>query len=263
MRRPCRRRGGWPTPRTGTLDLACPAPTALPGHSFTLTLTGAWEELPSPRPHHSPHAAAADHALTTARTITADYLATDAVPAAARINTILGHSTDLPTLPIRLLWGHVHLAAEPGAVQAAYSHQRHLHDLQQRHTERTRRLEEARTLRDTLMSDPSLALSYWFATAPQTIDTDTLSRLESLFAQAAAYAPQGQWAPVARLLHTFAASLTDDAKNHLIGTLAALTDRYGHPDIAAAIQALRTPPAAHSEPPGRINGSGTRPSPRT
>ncbi|MER6093374.1 hypothetical protein [Streptomyces bluensis] len=263
MRTPRRRRSGWPTPRAGTLDLACPAPTALPGYSFSLTLTGAWEEVPSPHPHHSPDAAAADHALTTARTITADYFATDAVPAAARINTVLGRPTNLPTLPIRLLWGHVHLTAEPGAIQAAYSHEQHLHDLQQRHTEHTRRLDEAHILRDTLMSDPSLALSYWFATAPQTIDTSTLSRLEDLFAQTAAYAPQGQWAPLARLLHTFADSLTDDAKNHLIDTLAALTDRYGHPDITTAIQALRTPPAAPPEPPGRINGSGTRPSPHT
>jgi hypothetical protein len=165
-------------------------------------------------------------------------------------------------LPIRLLWGHAHLAAEPGAVQAAHSHQRHLHERQQRHAEHTRRLDEAHTLRDTLMSDPSLALSYWFATAPQTIDTSTLTRLENLFAQAAAYAPQGQWAPLARLLHTFADSLTDDAKNHLIDTLAALTDRYGHPDITAAIQAVRTPPVAHpAQPPRHINGSAPRPEP--
>ncbi|MFJ9908029.1 hypothetical protein ACIRVK_35005 [Streptomyces sp. NPDC101152] len=249
MRRPRRRHGGWPTPRAGTLDLTCPAPTALPGHPFTLTLTGAWEELPSPRPHHSPHAAAADHALEIARTITADYLATDAVPATARINTVLGCPTDLPTLPIRLLWGHVHLTAEPGAVQAAHNHQQHLHDLQQRHAEHTRRLDHAHTLRDTLMSDPSLALSYWFATAPQTIDTNTLTRLENLFTQAAAYAPHGQWAPLARLLHAFAEGLTDDAKNHLIDTLATLTDRYGRPDITAAIQTARIPPTTHSTQP--------------
>lgn len=236
----------------------------MPGYSFTLTLTGAWEELPSPRPHHSPEAAAADHALTTACTITADYFATDAVPAAARINTLLGHPTDLPTLPIRLLWGQVHLTAEPGAVQAAGSHQRHLHELQQQHDERTRRMDEAHTLRDTLMSDPSLALSYWFATAPQTMDTSTLTRLEDLFAQTAAYAPQGQWAPLARLLHTFADSLTNDAKNHLIDTLAALTDRYGHPDITAALHRLRTTPAAHpAEPPGRTADSPPRQPDRT
>ncbi|WP_333754153.1 hypothetical protein [Streptomyces sp. IBSBF 3352] len=102
MRRTRRRRVGWPTPRTGTLDLICPAPTAMPGYSFTLTLTGAWEELPSPRPHHSPHAAA-DHALTTARAITADYYATDVVPAPTRPNTILGRPADLPNAPVRLL----------------------------------------------------------------------------------------------------------------------------------------------------------------
>jgi hypothetical protein len=232
----------------------------MPGYTFTLTLTGAWEELPSPHPHHSPDAAAADHALTTARTITADYLATDAVPAAARINTVLGRPTDLPEAPIRLIWGHAHLTADPGTVQAARSHQRHLHELQQRHAEHTRRLDQAHTLRDTLMSDPSLALAYWFATAPQTIDTSTLTRLEGLFAQAAAYAPQGQWAPLARLLHTFADSLTDDAKNHLIDTLAALTDRYGHPDITAAIQSLRTATPTHpAQPPLHTHELPTRP----
>ncbi|MCX5063811.1 hypothetical protein OOK12_43940 [Streptomyces sp. NBC_00452] len=124
-------------------------------------------------------------------------------------------------------------------MQAALSHQRHLHELEQRRAEHHRRLDEARILRDTLMSDPSLALSYWFAAAPQSIDTDTLSRLEMLLSTAAAYAPQGQWAPLARLLHTFADRLTDDAKNHLIDTLAALTDRYGHPDITIAIQQAR------------------------
>ncbi|MGW1396839.1 hypothetical protein ACWD6Q_34875 [Streptomyces nigra] len=256
MRRTRRRRGGWPTPRTGTLDLICPAPTAMPGYSFTLTLTGAWEEVPSPRPHHSPHAAAADHALRTALAITADYYATDAVSASARLNTILGRPADLPNAPVRLLWGHVCLTAEPGAAQAAHSHQRHLHELQQRQAQHARRVEEAHTLRDTLMSDPSLALSYWFATAPQTVDTSTLTRLEALFAQAAAYAPQGQWAPLARLLQTFAGNLTDDAKDHLVDTLASLTDRYGRPDIAAAIQGVRAlRPEDSAQPPPRTNGS--------
>ncbi|WP_329240799.1 hypothetical protein OG223_53140 [Streptomyces sp. NBC_01478] len=248
MRRTRSRSSGWPPPRAGTLDLACPAPTAIPGQFFALTLTGAWEELPSPRPHHSPAAVAADHVLTTARSITADYLATDAVPAAARINTLLGRPTDISHLPVRLVWSQVHLAATPEVVHAALSHQRHLHEFEQHRAEHHRRLDEARILRDTLMSDPSLALSYWFAAAPQSIDTDTLPRLEALLSTAAAYAPQGQWAPLARLLHTFAHRLTDDAKNHLIDTLAALTDRYGHPDITTAIRQARMAPESETRP---------------
>ncbi|MBX9363638.1 hypothetical protein [Streptomyces sp. WAC04114] len=251
MHRPRRKNSGWPSPRAGTLDLTCPAPTAIPGYFFTLTLTGAWEDLPSPHPHHNPAEAAADHALTTARDITADYLPLDVVPATARINTLLGRPTDLPHLPVRLAWGHVHLTAESDAIHAAQTHQRRQHEREQRRLEHDRRLDEARILRDTLMSDPSLALSYWFATAPHSIDTDTLPRLEALLNTAAAYAPQGQWAPLARLLHTFAERLTDESKNHLIDTLATLTDRYGQPDITTDIQAMRTATEAGTDPQDR------------
>jgi hypothetical protein len=231
----------WPTPRAGTLKLTCPAPTVTPGHYFELALDGAWEELPSLTPHRTPAAAATDHALTIARNITANYLAHDTTAATARINTVLGRPSDVPGLPVRLCWATAHLTADPGAQQAALTQRRLAHEQEQHRAEHQRRLSEARALRDTLMSDPSLALSYWFAAAPHTIDTDTLARLEELFSTAAAYAPHGQWAPLARLLHTFAENLTDDAKHHLIDTLATLADRYGRPDITVAIRALHAP----------------------
>ncbi|WP_406281477.1 hypothetical protein [Streptomyces sp. NBC_00209] len=231
----------WPTPRAGTLKLTCPAPTITPGYYFELTLDGAWEELPAPTPHRTPAAAATDHALTVVRNITANYLATDTAAPTARINTVLGRPSDVPGLPVRLCWATAHLIAQPDARQAALTQQRLAHEQEQRRTEEQRRLSEARALRDTLMSDPSLALSYWFAAAPHTIDTDTLARLEDLFSTAAAYAPHGQWAPLARLLYTFADNLADDAKAHLIDTLATLTDRYGRPDITVAIRALHAP----------------------
>ncbi|MFH8411060.1 hypothetical protein ACH4FX_40775 [Streptomyces sp. NPDC018019] len=98
------------------------------------------------------------------------------------------------------------------------------------------------------MSDPSLALAYWYATAPHAIDEKTLPRLEQLHVQAAAYAPQGRWALLARLLHTFAEDLSEDAKNHLIDTAALLTNRYGHPDIARQIRELSSSPQTEQHP---------------
>lgn len=222
--------------------MTCSAPSSDPGCAFILTLTGAWEELPSPRPHHSPDAVATDHALTLARNITVGFPVTDDVPAAARINALLGRPADIPHVPVRLVWARAHLTAERDALSIAVSRQRHAHEQQLNRAERTRRVDEARSLRDSLISDPSLALAYWFATAPQSTDTDTLARLEKLLVTAAAYAPQGRWAPLARLLHEFADRLPDDARIHLIDTLATLTDRYGHPDITTAIQALRKEP---------------------
>lgn len=242
MLRPRGKGSGWPTPRAGTLDLTCPAPSSTPGHPFTLTLTGAWEEVPSARPHHSPDAAATDHALTTAREITTAFPASDAVPAAVRINAVLGRPLDLPGIPVRLLWAKAHLSAGSEAVHAAQRHERHQREQEQRRAEQNRCMDEARVLRDTLMSDPSMALAYWFATAPHTVDAETVARLEHLFAAAAAYAPQGRWAPLARILHTFAERLTDEARIHLLDTLAALTDRYGHPDITSDIRSLRATP---------------------
>jgi hypothetical protein len=174
------------------LKITCPVPSALPGCTFHLTLDGGWAEMPSSRPHHDPAAVAADHALSTIRNITAGYLTTDTVTATARINTVLGHAHQVPHLPVRLSWAQAQLTADPEAVQATITHQRRLREHEQHRIEQDRHLQQARTLHATLMSDPSLALSYWFSTAPHSVDAQTLDRLEALFSHAAAYAPQGQ-----------------------------------------------------------------------
>ncbi|WP_241695137.1 hypothetical protein [Streptomyces sp. C] len=226
-------------------------PNTMPGHPFTLTLTGAWEELPSPRPHRNPDAVAIHHALTIVRNITSNLTPADAVLAAARINTLLGQASDIPGIPVRLIWAHVDLTTDLEALSATTRHQRHQHEEEQRRAEQARHLETARAFQTTVMSDPSLALAYWYATAPHTIDEDTLTRLEQLHSQVAAYAPQGRWALLARLLHTFTSDLTTDAKNHLIDTMAALTDRYGQPDIASEIRTLHTPDPAEQHVPAQ------------
>ncbi|MFE9868641.1 hypothetical protein ACFYPZ_39420, partial [Streptomyces sp. NPDC005506] len=100
-------------------------------------------------------------------------------------------------------------------------------------------MDEAHALRDTLVTDPPLALAYWFAANAETIGTEALTRVEQLVATAATYAPQGQWVQLARLLTDFTRHLPDDAKSHLVATLATIADRYGEPDIAADMLSLR------------------------
>ncbi|MGW2272218.1 hypothetical protein [Streptomyces yangpuensis] len=219
----------------------------MPGHPFTLTLSGAWEELPSPYPHHNPGAAASYHALTVVRNVTSTLTPADTVLAAARINTLLGQPSDIPGIPVRLTWAHADLTTGAEALSATTRHQRHQHEQEQRRAEQALHLETARAFQTTVMSDPSLALAYWYATAPHTVDKDTLTRLEEVHSQASAYAPQGRWALLARLLHTFTSDLTTDAKNHLINTMATLTDRYGQPDIAIEIRSLHIPDPAEEQ----------------
>ncbi|MFD4949687.1 hypothetical protein ACFWNT_46240 [Streptomyces sp. NPDC058409] len=202
-------------------------------------MTGVWEELSTSEPHHDPRAAATHHALTVARNITALHPLTDAVPATARINTLLGQPTDIERLPVKLAWATVQLSAEPAALHAVINEQRRHHDDELRRAQQQRRLDEAHALHDTLVTNPSLALAYWFASCPEKIDAETLTRVEQLVATAATYAPQGQWVQLARLLTNFTQRLPDDAKGHLVATMATMADRYGHPDIAASMLSLR------------------------
>ncbi|MFD6343137.1 hypothetical protein ACFWF9_00220 [Streptomyces roseolus] len=224
------------------MDTVCPVPTAVAGHPFTLTLTGTWEEISSPHPHHNPSDAATHHALTIVRSITSTLTPTDSLFAASRINTVLGQPTDIPHIPVRIAWAHADLTCEPEALSATTRLQRTQHEEEQRQAEQDRHLGQARALQTTLMSDPSLAMAYWFATAPDTIDEKTLPRLEELHERIAAYAPQNRWVLLARILHTFIENLSDEARGHLIETAAGFTDRYGRPDTAEAIRRLNEQP---------------------
>ncbi|MFB7738476.1 hypothetical protein ACFC08_29645 [Streptomyces sp. NPDC056112] len=238
MRRRRPDHAGWPKPRTGRLDISCPLPSNITGRNFQLHLTGQWEEILAARQHHDPHAAATHHALTAARSITMQRPLTEHPSVETHINAALGRTCELPGLPIRLLWAHAQLTATSQDLEAVLAYQRQHYEAEANDRLVQRRRQRAHELHDTLSTTPALALAHWFSDHPETLDRDTIDRLEQLVSTVTAYAPETAWVRTARLLHTFVQQLDQDARHHLIHSMAQVFTRYDRPDLADQLRAI-------------------------
>ncbi|MFE0763271.1 hypothetical protein [Streptomyces smyrnaeus] len=220
------------------MEVSCTLPSQTPGYHFDVHLTGTWQGLSALSPHQNPHAAAADHALTVARSITTARQLSEVTAVETSINSRLGQPADLAHAPVRLLQAHVHLTADPHHAAEADRLLREQHQAEQHARNEQRRLQRAHDLREALLGDPSLALAYWFLDHPETIGTATVQRVEQLIASAASYAPQTTWVQVAQLLQEFVRELSNDARQHLITGMAHIFDRHGHHDRARQLRAV-------------------------
>nr|WP_312024608.1 PH domain-containing protein [Streptomyces sp. WAC 06783] len=245
----------WRRRHHGSLELCCTLPSQFPGYPFEAHLTGAWQHLPARHPHQHPQAAATDYALTVAQDVAGTTHLSWAALAEARINSRLGRPVDLPHIPVRLLWARIQLTADPQQAADADlllrdQHRAEHHARQDRH-----RLQRALDLRDALLTDPSLAFAYWFLDHPETIDKETVNRVECLVTAAASYAPRSTWVQVAQILQEFVHALPDDARQHLITSFAHILERYGQHERAQQMRtAGLTPPP---EPPSATGRTGS------
>lgn len=229
-----------------------PAAQLHPGYDFDIHLTGAWQDIPGPQQHRDPPAAAADHALTTARTITAHRYLTDTAAVQARINTVLGRPEQVPDSPVHLMWVQAHVTAAPQDLTAVTALLRTEHEQTLREEHDRRALQRTRQLRDALLADPTLAVTHWFAEHPEAINPALLTQVTQLVDTITAYAPANQWVQVARILQDFVHDLPVDTKQHLTDRLARLLGEYGRSDLAAQLPQL--------DPSGTaVNGNGPQP----
>ncbi|MEV0254698.1 hypothetical protein AB0H82_10605 [Streptomyces sp. NPDC050732] len=244
--------GWWRRQRRGSLELCCTLDSELPGYHFEAHLTGAWQQ-PVARPHHNPQAAAVEYALTLAQEAVGTVQLSQAALAEARANRQLGRPMDVPHTPVRLLWAHIRLTADPQQADRADSLLRDQHQTEHHARQDHHRLQRAKDLRDALLTDPSLAFAYWFLDHPETVDEQSVQRVEHLINAAASYAPHTTWVQVARILQEFVHTLPDESRQHLIISLAHILDRYGHTDRAQQLRATaqtpqpRTPAASESQ----------------
>ncbi|WP_405773650.1 hypothetical protein [Streptomyces sp. NBC_00859] len=233
-----RDRAGWPAPRTGQLTITGLAlPSNVPAHSFQADLAGRWEEIPAPRPHHDPRAAAAHHAVATARAVASQYPLTELHAAQVHLNSRLGAESDLADAPVRLLWATVHLTATDHDLAAVTALHRRMQDEalnEQVHRQRQQRAEE---LHQALATTPTLALTYWLTHHPDTSD-DTLKAVDRLSREITAHAPQNAWVQIARLLQTFVAELTTKQRLNLAESLTHIVIRYDQPHLAEQLRAI-------------------------
>lgn len=242
----------WRRRRHGRLVLSCTLPSRTPGYHFEAHFTGAWQDLPGRHRHQNPHDAAATHVLNVAQGIAGKRQLSQEAAAQAAINSRLGQAADMPDAPVRLLWARVQLTADPHQAADINLLLRDQHQAERRARDDQHRLQRAQDLRDALLSDPSLAFAYWFLDHPEAIDTETVTRVERLVASAASYAPHNAWVQVAVLLQDFVRDLPGDAHQHLVTSLAHIFDRYGQPERAQSLRALRdeivTPQHLSSDP---------------
>ncbi|MFJ6825481.1 hypothetical protein ACIQRJ_34285 [Streptomyces niveus] len=243
----------WRRQHRGSLELWCTLASELPGYRFEAHLTGAWQQ-PAARPHHNPQAAAADYALALAQEAAGNFQLSRAALAEARANSQLGNPVDVPHTPVRLLWAQIRLTADPQQADRADALLRDQHQAEHRARQDHHRLQRAKDLRDALLTDPSLAFAYWFLDHPETIDEQTVQRVERLINAAASYAPHTTWVQVARILQEFVHTLPDDSRQHLITSLAHIFDRYGQTgraqQLRATAQTLQPRTSAVSESQG-------------
>ncbi|WP_128509192.1 hypothetical protein [Streptomyces inhibens] len=162
---------------------------------------------------------------------------------------------DLPHAPVRLLWAHIQLTADPQQAARADSLLRDQHQADQHAHQDRHRLQRAKDLRDALLSDPSLAFAYWFLDHPEAIDEETVQRVEHLITAAASYAPNTTWVQVAQILQEFVRNLPDDARQHLVTSLAHILDRDGQPERAHQIRTAGQTPPPEPSPAAGLNDS--------
>ncbi|MFE3382684.1 hypothetical protein [Streptomyces anulatus] len=162
---------------------------------------------------------------------------------------------DLPDAPVRLLWAHIRLTADPQQAARADSLVRDRHQAEQHAHQDRMRLQRAKDLREALLSDPSLAFAYWFLDHPEAIDEETVQRVENLITASASYAPNTTWVQVAKILQEFVRNLPGDARQHLVTSLTHILDRYGQPERAHQMRTIgQTPPSEPSHAAG-LNGN--------
>ncbi|MFD5536310.1 hypothetical protein ACFWIJ_00250 [Streptomyces sp. NPDC127079] len=238
MRRQRPNHPGWPQPRAGRLDTTCALPSSITGRDFQLQLTGQWEELPTTRQHHDPQAAATHHVLAMARTITMQRSLTEHHAVQAHLNAVLGRSCDLPEAPVRLLWAHAQLTADPQDLAAVLAYQRQHYEAEANDRLVQRRRQRAQELHEALTTTPALVLAHWFSDHPETLDRDTIDHLEQLVSAVTGYAPETAWVQTARLLQTFVQQLDHDARDHLIHSMAQVFTRYDRSDLAEQLRTV-------------------------
>ncbi|MFG2289458.1 hypothetical protein ACGFOU_25735 [Streptomyces sp. NPDC048595] len=175
--------------------------------------------------------------------------------AEAKTNSRLGQPVDLPDVPVRLLWAHIRLTADPQQAARADSLVRDQQQAEQRAHQDRLRLQRAKDLREALLSDPSLAFAYWFLDHPEAIDVGTVQRVEQLITAAASYAPNTAWVQVAQILQEFVRNLSDDARQHLVTSLAHILDRYGQPERAHQMRTAGESPSPGPSPTAGLDDS--------
>jgi hypothetical protein len=185
-----------------------------------------WQHIPASSCHHDPEAALRDYVRAHAKRVSEKEPITRFYAISDSINTALGVSQDLETASVRLLWASV--LVEPGQMlNYAVERERIRSEVQLRVEQQKDEIRHIEAFRSRVLSDPGMALAYWFVKNPGDIRKDTYAQVENISRTISLYDPDKSWIQVAKVIQEFVHELTRDERRQSLDTLREWFLRYG------------------------------------
>jgi hypothetical protein len=180
---------------------------------------------------------AARHLLThNAKTVTARTSITNASAAQAEINTALGRlGTTRSEVSVRD--ASVTLAVEPQMLRQARAHEHRVRSQELANLTQEHELRRLQRFRDTVLTDPAAAMSYWFMQHPNQLDDAVYTQIATLVSKIADHDPSMSWLHIARILDSFIRDLDVGDKRALLKLLADKMILFGSHEMAQRLTA--------------------------
>jgi len=180
---------------------------------------------------------AARHLLTrNATTVTARTPVTHASAAQAEINTLLGR-LGTATAEVSVLDASVSLAVEDQMLRQARAHEHRIREQELANLTQEHELRRLQRFRDTVLTDPAAAMSYWFMQHPDQLDDAVYTQIAALVTKIADHDPSMSWLHVARVLDSFIQGLEVGDKRALLRLLADKMVLFGNREMAQQLTA--------------------------
>jgi hypothetical protein len=194
--------------------------------SFQARFELRWLTLPAPHAHHDPRAALRDHIRRVAGAICGEEPVTRARIVEDRINARLGNAHDLDKAPIRLLWASARIIAPTDVIAIAKDRELHRNQARLREEKQQQQIQRVEAFRSRVLSDPGMALAYWFMKHPGDPSQNSYTQVEQLACRVASYDPDKSWVQIALVVQEFVRDLTDAERRDSIDALRYWFRRY-------------------------------------
>jgi hypothetical protein len=168
--------------------------------------------------------------------VTARTPVTHASTAQAEINTALGR-LGATKAEVSIRDASVALAVEPQILRQARAHEHRIREQELATLTQEHELRRLQRFRDTVLTDPAAAMSYWFMQHPDQLDDAVYTKITALVTKIADYDPSMSWLHIARVLDSFIRGLEVGDKRALLKLLAEKMVLFGNHEMAQQLTA--------------------------
>ncbi|WIX82875.1 hypothetical protein QRX50_19915 [Amycolatopsis carbonis] len=201
------------------------------GLYFTARFEGVWRLRVSSRRQSQPDQAARSLLTCTAANVAARTPITHLSTAQAEINASLGR-LGAPGAEIAVHDASATVTVEPETLRQARHHEQLVREQELADATQERELRRLQRFRDTVLTDPGAAMSYWFMQHPDQLDEGVYDKITHLITKISEHDPSMSWLHVARILDAFIRDLDVADKQALLKLLSDEMVRFGNKRMA-------------------------------